>query len=107
MSSIGPDSRIDRTGLDSQAALEALRGRETTPGQPIQQASQVAEAVQAYAPPAVDAGETVLNADAWRDVPTGERLLSGDSGLERELGSMDLSAAADRGADAVLDSLTA
>jgi hypothetical protein len=104
MSSIGPDSRIDRTGLDSQAALEALRGRETTPGQ---QASQVAEAVPAYAPPAVDAGETVLNAEAWSDVPAGERLLSGDRGLERELGSMDLSAAADRGADAVLDSLTA
>lgn len=107
MSSIGPDSRIDRTGLDSQAALEALRGRETTPDQSIQHASPVAEAAVAHAAPAVDAGETVLNADAWSDVPKGERLLSGDSGLERELGSMDLSAAADRGADAVLDSLTA
>lgn len=111
MSSIGPDSRIDRTGLDSQA-LDSLRGREATPlGQSrleqARQASPVAEAVPAYAPPAVDAGEDVLNADAWSGVPAGERLLAGDRALERELGSMDLSAAADRGADAVLDSLTA
>ena len=105
MSTIGPDSRIDRTGLDSQAALETLRSRDAAQQPSVQNA--VAEAVPAYAPPAVDAGEDVLNADAWRGVPTGERLLAGDSRLEHELGSMDLSAAADRGADAVLDSLTA
>lgn len=105
MSTIGPDSRIDRTGLDSQAALETLRSRDVAPQQSVQHA--VADAVPAYAPPVVDAGEDVLNADAWHGVAAGERLLTGDSRLEHELGSMDLSAAADRGTDAVLDSLTA
>ncbi|MGO1070894.1 hypothetical protein [Lysobacter sp. CA199] len=107
MSTIGPDSRIDRTGLDSQAALETLRSREPAAQDPIHHSAAASQSVPAYAPPAVDAGETVLNADAWRDVPAGERLLAGDAGLERELGAMDLSAAADRGTDAVLDSLTA
>ncbi|MGH8079832.1 MAG: hypothetical protein ACREP7_04590 [Lysobacter sp.] len=107
MSTIGPDSRIDRTGLDSQTALETLRSREPGALDPSQQTAAVAEAAPAYAQPAVDAGEDVLNADAWHGVPAGERLLAGDTGLERELGSMDLSAAADRGTDAVLDSLTA
>ncbi|ALN89198.1 MULTISPECIES: hypothetical protein [Lysobacter] len=106
MSTIGPDSRIDRTGLDSQAALESLRSREPAAQDPIQHANAVSEAVPAYAPPAVDAGEDVLNADAWHGVPPGERLLAGDSRLEHELGSLDLSAAADRGADAVMDSFT-
>ncbi|QCW28397.1 hypothetical protein FE772_24840 [Lysobacter enzymogenes] len=105
MSSIGPDSRIDRAGLDSQT-LEALRVREpATQGASLPAA--VAEAVPAYAPPARDPGEETLNADAWRGVAAGERQLPCDSGLERELGQLDLSAAADRGADAVLDSLTA
>lgn len=103
MSTIGPDSRIDRTGLDSQT-LEALRTREPA----AQQApAAVADAVTAYAPPAVDPGEQTLNTDAWHGVAAGERQLPGDSRLEHELGQLDLSAAADRGADAVLDSLSA
>lgn len=102
MSTIGPDSRIDRTGLDSQT-LEALRVGAPAPQAP----AATAEAAHAYAPPAVDPGEQTLNADAWRGVPAGERQLPGDARLERELGGMDLSAAADRGAEAVLDSLTA
>ncbi|MBX9401229.1 hypothetical protein K4L06_07870 [Lysobacter sp. BMK333-48F3] len=107
MSTIGPDSRIDRTSLDGQAALESLRGREPAPQEQIQQSPQVAEAaLPAYAPPAADAGETVLNADAWSAVPEGERRLAGDPGFEHELGSLDLSSAADRGADAVLDALS-
>lgn len=102
MSTIGPDSRIDRTGLDSQT-LEALRVREPAAQAP----GALAEAVPAYAPPAVDPGEETLNADAWHGVPAGERQLPGDTRLEHELGRLDLSAAADRGAEAVLDSLTA
>ncbi len=110
MSTIGPDSRIDRTGLDSQAALERLRGPDSgaQAAQELgaQPAPQLAEAVHAYAPPAVDPGETLLEADAWGEVPAGERLLSGDAALEGELSTLDLSAAADRGAEAVLDSLS-
>lgn len=106
MSTIGPDSRIDRTSLDSQAALESLRSREPAAQDPVQHSNAVAEAVPAYAPPAVDAGEDLLNTDAWRDIPAGARLLAGDSALEHELGAMDLSAAADRGTDAVMDSLS-
>jgi len=102
MSTIGPDSRIDRAGLDSQT-LEALRVREPAAQAP----TAVAEAVPAYAPPAVDPGEQTLNADAWRGVAAGDRQLPGDTRLEHELGQLDLSAAADRGAEAVLDSLTA
>ncbi|MGO1002553.1 hypothetical protein [Lysobacter sp. CA196] len=106
MSTIGNDPRIDRSSLDGQAALENLRGREPTPQEQIQHAPQVAETVPAYAPPAVDQGEDVLNADAWSEVPAGERLLAGDPGFEHQLGQMDLSSAADHGADAVLDSLS-
>lgn len=105
MSTIGPDSRIDRAGLDSQT-LEALRVREPA-AQGAQAPGAVAEAVPAYAPPAVDPGEQTLNADAWRGVAAGDRQLPGDARLEHELGQLDLSAAADRGAEAVLDSLTA
>lgn len=105
MSSIN-DTRLDRANLDplaAQARLDALQGREQElQARDLQGAERVAPA---YAPPATDPGEDVLNASAWNGVPHGQRQLPGDLALERSLGAMDLSQAADRGADAVLDAI--
>ncbi|MGH8031465.1 MAG: hypothetical protein ACREO8_03640 [Luteimonas sp.] len=54
---------------------------------------------------ATDAGEDVLNAQAWTDVSPGDRWLVGDLGFEVQLGGMALSQAADHAADAVADAL--
>lgn len=101
MSSIGSDPHLNVTGLDrlgGQAALDDLQ-RQQAP----QQAREVArEAPQA---PAVDPGEQLLAASAWDGVGPGARLLGGDLGFENDLGALDLSQAADRATDAILDAL--
>ncbi len=108
MSSIGSshDPRLNQAGLDrlgGQVSLDELRHREQGTG--AQQAGLEQLRGTAPAPEArtsTDAGEDVLNAAAWTDVPAGQRLLAGDLGFEARLGGMDLSAAADDGADAIL-----
>ena len=102
MSSIGPDpgfglATLDRVGGQSLDDLRRQQGPEAavTPQAPL--------ATPAAAAPAIDAGEAVLLADAWGGTPAGDRLLAGDLGLEARLGALDLGAAADAAADAVLD----
>ncbi|HVI59422.1 MAG TPA: hypothetical protein VM619_11225 [Luteimonas sp.] len=109
MSSIGSsshDPRLNQAGLDrlgGQASLDELRHRDQGAG--TQQAGL--EQLRGTAPAAdarsgTDAGEDVLNAAAWDGVPAGQRMLAGDLGFEGRLGSLDLSAAADGAADAIL-----
>ncbi|WP_407353241.1 hypothetical protein [Luteimonas sp. R10] len=105
MSSIGSDPHLNVTGLDrlgGQAALDDLQ-RQQGP----QQAREVAREVAREAPqaPAVDPGEQLLAAGAWDGVGPGARLLGGDLGFENDLGALDLSQAADRATDAILDAL--
>ncbi|GHE26376.1 hypothetical protein ACFOED_04175 [Vulcaniibacterium thermophilum] len=106
MSSIRPDPRLDRPGLDGLGgdapSLEELRGRDVP-----RAADAAAEAVLAdTAPPgaAVDAGEHVLNAPAWAGVAP-PRLLNAEPVLQRTLAALELAPAADHAADAVLDPL--
>jgi hypothetical protein len=107
MSTIGSsDPHLNRAGLDrldGQVPLEELRGREQGAG-----AGQVAglEPLRGAAfdtrAASTDAGEDVLNADAWDGMPAGLRMLAGDRGFEARLGAMELSRAADSAADAIL-----
>lgn len=106
MSSITPDPTVNRAGLDprsDQLSLDDLRRDHGLGGVPQ---NEVAEASYAAPPTAAesDSGEDVLNASAWDGVPEGSRLLGGDLAFENALGAMDLSQAADQGADAVLAS---
>src|SRR5688500_5252261 len=102
MSSIGPDNRLNVTGLDRldrQVSLDDLRRQ---PGG-AQDVADVVSAPAADAQPAsADAGEDVLNAAAWDDTAPGSRMLDGDSALEGRLGALDLAQAADSAVDAVL-----
>ena len=91
MSSIRPDPRLDRPGLNGLGgdapSLEELRGRDVP-----RAADAAAEAVLAdTAPPgaAVDAGEHVLNAPAWAGVApprllNAEPVLTPPAGFELE-----------------------
>ena len=103
MSSIGPDTRLNLSGLDriggqplddlrrqQDAGFEAAVGIDTADG---------ARGAQ------TDSGEDILNASAWDATGPAERMLAGDLGFEAQLGSMDLAQAADHAADAVLDAL--
>ena len=103
MSSIGPDNRLNVTGLDRldrQVSLDDLRRQ---PGAGAQEVSDVASALPADAQSAIaDAGEDVLNAAAWDDIAAGGRMLDGDLGFEGRLGALDLAQAADSAVDAVL-----
>lgn len=110
MSTIRPDTNITRTAdlesLDSRASLDALRQRDDGLG-----AADGGMELRALdsgfdQAPVVDSGESVLNASAWDGVADGQRLLSGDLGFEARLGGMELSMAADGGADAVLDAVS-
>jgi hypothetical protein len=109
MSSISPDPRLDRAGpMASQVSLDqvstdALRRGEHGQGAPQLEAAEVAYASEALvAQNVVDSGESVLNARAWDGVADGERLLSGDTEFEAQLGTLELSQAADQAADAIL-----
>jgi len=104
MSSIGPDPRLNATGLDriGGQSLDDLRRQQG----PAQDGARVDDVVVDFQDQpqgaSADAGEDVLNASAWEGVD-GERLLSGDLALEGQLGAMELGEAADHAADAVLD----
>lgn len=105
MSSIGPDSRPIAT-LASQVGLDGLRRIEQPGHVAVADIPDVAHASDALvAQVQVDAGETVLNADAWQSHPAGERVFAGDPALRERLGALDLSQAADGAADAILDAL--
>jgi hypothetical protein len=114
MSSISPDPRLDRAGpLASQAALDQQQSLDRLDdlrrGEQGQGASPLDVAEAGYASEAlvtqeqVDSGEDVLNAGAWDDVPEGARYLAGDGSVQAQLGSLDLSQAADRAADLILE----
>jgi len=93
------------TRLDGQVSLEELRGRDqgATREAGLEQLRGTTPAPAAR--PATDAGEDVLNAAAWDGVPAGQRMLAGDPGLQARLGALDLSAAADGAADAILSAI--
>jgi len=110
MSSINPDPRLDRAGpLASQVALDQRSIDELHRGEQGHAAPQADLAEAAYASDSlvaqdtVDSGENMLNAGAWDGIADGERLLSGDSRLEAQLGTLELSRAADQAADIILD----
>jgi len=107
MSTIGSsDPHLNRAGLarlDGQVSLEGLHGRDQGQAAGLEQLRDTAPAAQALA--TTDAGEDVLNASAWEDVPAGQRMLAGDPGFEAELGAMELSGAADSAADAILSAV--
>lgn len=102
MSSIGPDNRLNVTGLDRldrQVSLDDLRRQ---PGG-AQDVADVVSTPAADTPAAsTDAGEDVLNAAAWDDTTPGSRMLDGDPALEGRLSALDLAQAADSAVDAVL-----
>ena len=64
MSSIGPDTRLNLSGLDriGGQALDDLRGQPATAPEALQGALVAAEEARS---PATDAGEDILNAGAW------------------------------------------
>ena len=103
MSSISSDASFSAASLDrlgSHVAFDDLHkhGPELAP----------ADGGFAEAPlgPQADPGEDVLNLAAWDGIPAGERMLHGDAGFESALSALDLSQAADHGADAILDALS-
>ncbi len=104
MSSIHSDARLDRASLTTQVGLDDLRRGEQGLRTPEAQARDHAPAASSPAERTLDSGETVLNADAWGDVPAGDRMLLGDQGFESQLGALDLSLAADLAADVIADS---
>lgn len=102
MSSIGPDNRLNVTGLDRldrQVSLDDLRRQ---PGSAQDVADVVATPAADAQAASTDAGEDVLNAAAWDDAAPGNRMLDGDPALEGRLGALDLAQAADSAVDAVL-----
>lgn len=105
MTTIGPDASLPRAGLESldgRVSLDSLQRRDQ--GQGAAEALDLREPQTAEAGRGQDAdsGESVLNASAWDNTPSGQRLLPGDSGFEGQLAGMTLSLAADSAADAVL-----
>ncbi len=102
---IGPDpgfglATLDRVGGQSLDDLRRQQGPEASEG------LQTPLAAPAPATPAIDAGETVLQADAWGGRAVDDRLLAGDLRLEARLGTLGLGAAADAAADAVLEAFS-
>lgn len=98
MSSISSDAGFNAASLDrlgGQVALDDLRHAGTEGRGPD----------SAPKGPAADPGEDVLNIAAWDGVPAGLRQFAGDVGFEQRLSALDLSQAADLGADAILEAL--
>lgn len=109
MSSIGPDIRV--SPLATQVGLDGQPGVRPAGDAGLAHADAVLafDAAHAFdgqpAAPQVDAGERLLDADAWQSFALGDRLFSGDSALQERLGGLGLSQAADQAADAILDAL--
>ncbi|PBS17883.1 hypothetical protein CMZ80_14985 [Lysobacteraceae bacterium NML93-0831] len=103
MSSISSDAGFNAASLDrlgGQVALDDLRQPGTDGQTPVGDAAD-----GAARGPAADPGEDVLNIAAWDGVPAGMRQFGGDVAFEHRLAALDLSQAADLGADAILDAL--
>lgn len=108
MSTIGSDPRL--SSLDpslGRVSLDDLRQRPDLAQEQDGLAGLPADGTQAEfaSLDTTDAGEAVLLADAWNGMSSGQRLLAGDYGFEHQLGALDLSAAADSGAEAVMAAL--
>ncbi len=104
MSSISSDAGFNAASLDrlgGQVALDDLRHAGTEGRGPVGDAGPDS----APKGPAADPGEDVLNIAAWDGVPAGLRQFAGDVGFEQRLSALDLSQAADLGADAILEAL--
>lgn len=104
MSSISSDAGFNAASLDrlgGQVALDDLRQPGTEGQTPVVDAA----ADSAARGPAADPGEDVLNIAAWDGVAAGMRQFGGDVAFEHRLAALDLSQAADLGADAILDAL--
>jgi len=103
MSTIGPDSHLNLASglhrIDGQ--LDDLRRQQGGDAHEVQGTGPAAGA-DAAPVALVDAGEQVLAAPAWDDVP-GPRLLAGDLALEGRLGALPLAEAAENAVDTVLD----
>lgn len=104
MSGISSNPGFNAAGLDrlgSQIPLDDLH-RQGPDGQ-----APLGDAALDGAPrgPLADPGEDVLNVAAWSSVPAGTRMLAGDTAFEHRLAALDLSTAADQGADAILHAL--
>lgn len=104
MSSIGPDTRLNLSGLDRIGGqpLDDLRRQQGADLEATAGALATADDARGSE---TDAGEDILNAGAWDANGSGSRMLAGDLGFEAQLGAMDLAQAADHAADAVLDVL--
>lgn len=103
MSSIGSDPHLHVTGLDRLGGRGALDDLQRQPASQAPEATR--EALRTEPTVATDAGEQILAASAWDGVEAGARLLAGDLGFENGLGALELSQAADRATDAILDAL--
>jgi len=106
MSTIGSNPHLNVNGLGGlggQVALDDPRGRQQPgPAEALRETG-----LTGIAPVQVDAGELVLQADAWEGAAPETRLLSGDPGFEAAMGGMELSAAADHAVDAIFGELDA
>lgn len=110
MSSIGSDAPLNLASLDrlgGQAALDQLQGRQQQGPQSAEALREAPHAEAGAATVDVDAGERLLQADAWEGLPEGSRLLSGDPAFESALGALELSAAADQAVDAIFAGIDA
>lgn len=110
MSTIGSDPHLNLTGLGGlggQGALDELQARQQQRPQSADALRETARADTGATPVDVDAGELVLQADAWEGSAAGTRLLSGDPGFESTLGHLDLSAAADLAVDTIFAEIDA
>lgn len=101
MSIVPSDARLD-TCLTRHVGLDDARGAGQGAVADVQ-APEVARAPLPQAETGVDAGEALLDADAWSDIPAGSRLLEAEPGLATQLGAMDLSQAADAAAGTIAD----
>lgn len=107
MSSIGSDPHLNLTGLGGlggQVAFDDLQGRQQG-SQPLQIDALRDPGLHGPVPAQVDAGELVLQADAWEGAADGSRMLPGDQAFENMLGAMELSSAADGAVDAIFAGL--
>lgn len=112
MSSIGSNPHLNLGALgpiDGQRALDDLQARQQAPQsvEGLHGPERAGDAGAAGLAADLDAGERLLQADAWEGLPEGSRFLSGDADFESALGALELSAAADLAVDTVFGAFDA